>query len=136
MKTLFAAALQSCGLSQREAAAFLDVSIDNVRSWSTGRRTPPAGVMLELWELNDRQQEAADEAYQAWREAKQPKEIEIGVATDDHEAESLGWPCVTAHMMVAERLWQMILPEEARVIVVPRGSTVTSAAAADTHEKK
>ena len=52
MKTTFAAAIQLCGLSQQEAADFLGVRLDTVKSWSSGRNPPPAGVwamLAQLW---------------------------------------------------------------------------------------
>lgn len=56
--------------------------------------------------------------------------IELGVSADNHEAQSLGWPCVGAHAavlgLVAARCGQPVR-------IVPRGSTVATAAAADAH---
>ena len=57
--TPLAASLQLCGLSQREAAAFLDVRLDTLKSWSSGRGPTPEGVMRELAALQGRIVKAA-----------------------------------------------------------------------------
>lgn len=46
--TIFKSAIAICGLSQRDAAEFLDVSVDTVKSWSAGRNPVPDGVWWEL----------------------------------------------------------------------------------------
>ena len=87
--------------------------------------------MQALHELADRQEEAASQALDVWEAEGQPAEIEIGLASDDHEAQSLGWPCVGAHLAVIRRMWEAM--PDVRVSVVPRGSTPAAAAAADAH---
>lgn len=130
--TLFPAILAACGLSQREAAELLGVRLDTVKSWSSGRRTVSPGALAELWALADRQETAARQAAQAWESQGRPAAVEIGIAADDHEARSLGWPCVGAHLAVVRRAWELV-GDRAAVTVVPRGSTVATAAAADAH---
>lgn len=132
MVTLFPAILAARGLSHREAADLLGVRLDTVKSWSSGRRTVSPGALAELWALADRQEEAAQQATDAWESAGKPPSVEIGVAADDHEARGLGWPCAGAHLAVARRVWELI-GTETQVRVVPRGSTVATAAAADAH---
>lgn len=51
MITPIAQAIQICGLSQQEAADYLDVSLSTVKSWCSGRRTLPVGVWRELGQL-------------------------------------------------------------------------------------
>ena len=59
--TAFKSALGICGLAQTEAAAFLDVSIDTVKSWcAEGPSSPPRDVWLRLADLFDHIQDAAD----------------------------------------------------------------------------
>jgi hypothetical protein len=57
-------------------------------------------------------------------------EIEIGYATDDAEAQAMSWPCRAAQ-------WQslaLVFASAARTVrLVPRGSTLATAAAADAH---
>lgn len=58
----FASAIRLCGLSQREAAEVLDVSIDTVKSWCSGRANPPLGVWRFLALLFRQIERAADGA--------------------------------------------------------------------------
>ncbi len=132
--TLFASILAACGLSQSEAAELLGVRLDTVKSWSSGRRTVSPGALSELLALARRQDRAAAEAAEAWRQAGRPERVEVGVAADDHEARSLGWPSVGAHLAVARRLWELI-GDQATVVVGPRGATQATAAAADAHRR-
>ncbi|TKD17940.1 hypothetical protein FBT96_12410 [Rhodobacter capsulatus] len=62
MRTTFAAAIAICGLSQQEAADYLGVRIDTVKSWSSGRNPPPDGVWGMLADLYRRVENAADHA--------------------------------------------------------------------------
>lgn len=134
MPSLFSAALTLCGLSHREAAAFLNVRPDTVKSWSAGRNPVPAGAMAELHRLSERMDEAAENVADLFDEHAPAAAVEIGIASDDHEARSLGWPCVGAQMALAARVWSL-LPEGVTLRLVPRGSTVATAAAADEHDK-
>lgn len=128
-------AMAACGLSQREAAALLDVRLDTVGKAMIGRGRVPPGWLAELRALHQRQSHAAEQAYQLWRDAGEPREIELGIASDDYEAQQppLGWPCVGAQMAVMRLLWER-LPADVRLILVPRGSTIATAAAVDAHE--
>lgn len=58
----FKSAIGVCGLSQKEAAEFLDVRLDTIKSWSVGRGNPPLGVWLLLASLLEQIQDAADNA--------------------------------------------------------------------------
>ena len=49
--TLVSALISACGLSNREAAKYLDVRLDTLHSWSSGRRTPPDGAVHQLAQL-------------------------------------------------------------------------------------
>jgi DNA-binding XRE family transcriptional regulator len=60
--TAFKSSLSICGLSQSEAAEFLEVSIDTVKSWCSGRANPPLGVWQLLASLFEQVQDAADGA--------------------------------------------------------------------------
>ena len=129
MLTPFALLLGRCGLSHREAAELLAVRLDTVKSWSTGRNRAPAGAITALRGIYARIDQAAAETLALIRQ-QAPEEIEIGIATDDHEARSLGWPCVGAHAALAGLVVARCgVPAR----IVPRGSTVATAAAADTH---
>lgn len=136
--TPFRLILNSSGLSIREAAVYLNVSHNTAESWAGGRRSVPAGVMAEMFSLIDRQERAAREAVDVitGMAAQRPdmEAIDIGFCADDFEAQSLGWPCKTAHDAVIRRVLEG-LPPELRPLVqlVPRGSTLTTAGAADAH---
>lgn len=139
MKTAFALIAERCGLSHREAADFLGVRVDTVKSWSTGRNPAPAGAIASLRGLYAQIEKAAGEAEKqiaAFIEQHgAPEGIELGLASDDHEARlpPLGWPCVGAN---AAMLGIVAARATINVKIVPRGSSAASAAAADAHEKR
>lgn len=58
--TTFKSAIAICGLTAREAADFLSVSHDTVKSWSQGRNAPPMGVWRDLAGLYARIANAAN----------------------------------------------------------------------------
>jgi hypothetical protein len=122
--------LSRVGLSQADAAALHSVRLDTVKSWCTGRNPVPAGVITDLRALYAFQRRSADEAVALAAKAPAGAEIELGYAVDDTEAQSLGWPCAAAQHaslgMVVARL-------DRPVRLVPRGSTLATAAAADAH---
>lgn len=132
MTTAFTLLSQRCGLSLREAANFLGVRIDTVKSWSSGRNPAPAGVIDELRRLYGRIEGAAEAAIQQIEDvatdAGQPETVEMGISADDHEAQSLGWPCVGAHAAV---IGLVAAWADVPIVIVPRGSTVATAGAAD-----
>jgi hypothetical protein len=132
--TLYGLLLQRCGLSHREAAALHGVRLDTVASWSAGRRGAPAGAIAELRALY-RQVEAAAARVLAAIDAVEgdaPDMIELGLSADDHEAQALGWPCVGAHAAV---LGIVAARTDRQVRIVPRGTTLATAAAADAHRR-
>jgi len=129
MLTVFALLLDRCGLSHREAADVLGVRLDTVKSWAAGRNRAPPGAVADLRTIYARIERAAEEALAVIRE-QAPELVEIGLASDDHEARSLGWPCVGAH---AALLGLIAARCGAPVRVVPRGTTAATAGAADAH---
>ena len=62
--------------------------------------------------------------------AQAPDEIELGLVSDDYEAQQLGWPCVGAQ---AAMLGIVAAKAAAPVRIVPRGVTVATAAAVEPH---
>lgn len=60
--TAFKSALSICGLSQQEAADFLDVQLNSVKKWCNGTLNPPIGVWQMLASLFEQIQDAADSA--------------------------------------------------------------------------
>ena len=139
MTTLFAVLAQVCGLSHKEAADFLGVRVDTVKSWSAGRSQPPVGVLDELSLLATRIIAVADGVVGGII-AHAPGDpgagvVELGVASDDHEAQDLGWPCVGAHRAAIGLAAARAMIEGYTVEIVPRGSTVSTAAAIQAHDK-
>lgn len=120
-----------CGLSHQEAAALHGVRLDTVQSWVIGRNQAPAGAIAELRTLYRQIDTTAHEAALRIRRMRpQPDTVELGLASDDHEAHQLGLPCVGAHRaLLGLVVARVALP----VRIVPRGSTVATAAALEGH---
>lgn len=133
MTTTFSLLCDRCGLSLGEAADFLRVRPDTIRSWSSGRRGAPDGAIMQLRALYAQIDRAAGEAAKLARKQASGATVELGLASDDREARSLGWPCVGAQAaslgIAAARL-------KKDVVIVPRGSTLATAGAADAHDKR
>ncbi len=98
MTTAFSLLLDRCGLSQREAAAFLGVRIDTVKSWSSGRAPVRAGAVAELRGLYARIERAGAGvlAMIGAPDGATSDEVELILVTSDEEARELGWPGVGA----------------------------------------
>jgi len=58
--TTFKSAITICGLSQKEAANYLDVSISSVKDWSRGKSAPPIGIWEMMAKLYSRIKNASD----------------------------------------------------------------------------
>jgi hypothetical protein len=131
--TPFTLLLGAAGLSHREASDFLQVRLDTIHAWSSGRNNCRPAVLTELRALIQKQDRAAREAIaqiEQVRSQHPAAEIELGYPTDDHEAQGLGWPCVGAWRAMAARVVVAALP----VRLVPRGSSLATAAAIAAHE--
>lgn len=130
--TAFAALCSLCGLSQREASAYLDASPSSIDKMARGVRSTPAGILGELRALHRQQRRAAAAIIRQWRRMSgrhgAPELIELALSSDDHEARSKGWPCVGAERAAYALAIARI---DAPAVIVPRGSTVGTAAAAD-----
>jgi transcriptional regulator with XRE-family HTH domain len=123
--------IDRCGLSQKEAATALGVSLASIESWTRGRRTVPPGVIGELRTLYRQIEAAADAAIAAIAAQPGADAIDLGYCVDDHEAQSLGWPVAAAQWA---SLGLVIARVDRPVHLVPRGSTPATAAAADVHD--
>lgn len=130
--TAFFLLAQRCGLSLAEAADFLGVRLDTVKSWSAGRNPTPEGVIDELRALYAKIERAADNLLAIIEDADDDEEIEIGYASDDKEANGLGWPCAGAQHAA---IGLTIARSDRDILLSPRGSTLATAAAADVHNR-
>jgi hypothetical protein len=131
--TPFALLLGTAGLSHREASDFLQVRLDTIHTWSSGRNNCRPAVLAELRDLIQKQERAAREAIaqiEQVRSQHPAAEIELGYPTDDYEAKGLGWPCVGAWRAMAARVVVAALP----VRLEPRGSSLATAAAIEAHQ--
>lgn len=129
--TPFAILIQFAGLSQREAAAFLNLSPSSIDKMARGVRSTPEGIVNELCDLIERQDVAADQALALIVDTG-AESIELGYPADDHEAQHLGMPSVGAWAAMAARV---IANSGTKVVLAPRGSTLSTAAATDAHER-
>jgi hypothetical protein len=116
-------------------------------SWSSGRRSPPQAVLEDLARLHQLIKATAVQQIaqmktllvKAKAENKMPAFIELGYAADDQEAQLLGLPCVGAHaallgLIMAGLILDGSVPASS-LRLVPRGSTPTTAGAADAHRR-
>jgi hypothetical protein len=130
-------ALAACGLSAQQAAEYLSVSTQSIRDALTRPhklRCPP-GWLTELRGLHQRQRLLADKALEIIATQTSrfgPGQVELGYCVDDAESRMLGLPCVAAHAAVLRMIWEG-LPDGCVPIVVPRGTTIGTAGAADAH---
>lgn len=108
-----------------------NVRLDTVKSWCAGRARAPVGVIAELRALYARQHQAASQALQMIAERPEVREIELGYAVEDVEAQSLGWPCAAAQWA---SFGMVIAQTDRNITLVPRGTTVATAAAAEARE--
>ncbi len=132
--SLFGLLRQFCGLSHGEVSEVFNVSLDTAKSWSSDRRTAPPAVMNEIAYLAERIDTAADEVADFVVEDDESV-IELGLCADDAEAQSQGWPCLGASHAAIGMTAARLIAEGHVVRIVPRGTTLASAAAADIHDK-
>jgi hypothetical protein len=123
--TLFSLLCSVCGLSHREAADFLGVRLDTVKSWSAGRNRAPDGVLDALADLAAKIDAAADEtvdeiARQSKRSKATPAEVELVISPNDAAARKRGWPCVGAHRAVLALIVARGMAEGYKFTIVPR----------------
>ena len=130
--TPFALLLQLSGLSQREATSVLNTSPSSIDKMARGVRSTPPGIIAEMRDLISRQERTANEALDVLS-GLEADIFELGYPVDDHEAQTLGWPCVGAWSGMAARV---VAGTHRTVKLVPRGSTPATAAASDIREAR
>lgn len=134
--TLFRLLISVSGFSHTQAADFLDVRRDTINSWSASRNPTPSGVITELATLISRMQNAVDQTMETIDEQHtEPAIIELGYCADDHEAQSLGWPTASVHARVIGMIASQCIELGHTVEVLPRGTTIATAAAIQSHNK-
>jgi hypothetical protein len=133
--TTFSILMQRCGLSQREASELLEVRLDTVKSWSSGRNPVRLAIINELRDLHRKIERAGQELVAMVQrpiemqreESGEPTKLEFGLAQSDAEARKLGFPCTGAHT-AALGVAIASLPDNIEVEIVPRqtGATMTA----------
>jgi hypothetical protein len=124
-------------LSSSEAAQFLDVSLDTVKSWSSGRNNAPEWAIDDLrllWlELERRAEMVVQQLYEAIKaQGSPPSTIEFGAPATDREAqEELDLPFASVFdTFIAIVMTRTDIP----VVVVPRESTPLNRSAVEARE--
>jgi len=125
--TPFAVLAERCGLSQREAAEFLKVRIDTVKSWCAGRNVAKSAVLAELRGLYANIQAAADKLAQdngrlleLQRErGVEPRGIVFGLAETDDVARAFGFPSQGPYV-AAIGLALLRLPDDVAIVMQPQ----------------
>lgn len=125
--TPFKLMLYATRLSNREAAAYLNMSVRTVENNASGKNQTKPAVMEELRDLYNVQRDAANHAL-AELDRRQLDVLVLGRPSDDQEAQSAGWPCVGAWVGAAA---MVIAETSATTRVVPLGSEPATALAAD-----
>lgn len=112
--------MHRCGLSQREAADYLDVNHRTVGYWLSGRMAPRPEHWQRLADLCEQQHQAAVEALRRALVARGhliAGDILVPhLSRTDEEAQELGWPCAGAHLAVIRRI---VEGAPATVTVIP-----------------
>jgi hypothetical protein len=115
--TFFASLIRRLGLTQVEAATFLDVRPKTVEDWCSGRRNAPPGAYETLHGLALRQQEAAKAIAEILRKSG-AAEIEAAVRPAE-------WPSDGAALVPLVDAW-IEAGDGRRVTIVKPGSTPAS----------
>src|SRR5205809_321438 len=99
MKTGFAILLERCGLGRGEAADFLLASPDDVDAWAAGAALAPSAVVAlrGLYRTIVHAGRELGEALRISLEQQSGRHVAIGIAQNDGEARTHGFPCVGAH---------------------------------------
>jgi len=125
--TPFAVLAERCGLSQREAAEFLKVRLDTVKSWCAGRNVARPSVLAELRALYGTIQTAAENLArdnerlieQQRQRGVQPRAIVFGLAETDDVARAYGFPSQGPYM-AAIGLAVLRLPDDVGIEMAPQ----------------
>ena len=142
--TSFGLLLRLSMMGTDDAANFFGVRPDTINKWASGRREPPQSVIAGLANYIDETDEAVDLSLDNFRKitenhdpADHPGEIELAYATDDAEAQTLGAISAAQHLAIITKTAAsaLLFFPKAKIKIVPRGTTISTAAAADLHDK-
>ena len=128
------------GMDTFEASTFLGVDEDAIMMWVSGDEEADEDSIEKMAELICKMVTSVGETLdyllnQMEENDSAPAFLEMGLASDDAEAELLGWPCVRVHEMVLGMMAAQATEIGIPISIVPRGSTLSSAAAADAFEE-
>lgn len=129
MTTTFAAALEICGLTRAEAAAFLDVSPSSIDDWTKPRITkfgpasPPSGVWAQLAVLYRRIEDAADNASGLIQPDLMDRKAMNNLAADSGDDPLPGHADLTAGAMALLLAWADQMDEAAADMAGKRQDT-------------
>ena len=125
-----------------EAARQVGKAMRTIRQVSTGFQDEMRHAIEDSVEAD-----AAKEAGVAYTPASRPGvqrdedrpdeggPTDLTAASDDAEAQTLGWPCAGTHRAVLGLMVARGMADGHRFKIVPRGSTVATAGAADIHDR-
>lgn len=135
--TPFSAYIAASGLSYAEAGAILGATKETVRDWARGKSRTPADALAWAHELVGAMLSKADTLADVYEQLAEqhgpPPVIEIAGSTDDYEAQSNGFVNLN-HERATIGLAVAQLPL-GTVKLVPRGSTLATAAAEAQHKR-
>ena len=132
--------LKATGMDSIDAAKFHGGDEDVIYMWVSGDEEPSQHEIDKISDLICRMAISVSEVLdhiidQMEEHGSGPDVLELGLASDDQEAGVLGWPNKSAHKMLLGMTAAQMSEIGIKVSIVPRGSTVPSAAAADAFEQ-
>lgn len=134
--TPFAAYLATSNVTYDQAANHFDVPLVTIEDWASGRSNAPDEATQWAHQLIVGMLTKANTLVAAYDDLKtkygEPGVIEIGISTDDHEAQLNGFMS-KAHERATMGLALAQLPTGV-IKLVPRGSTLGTAAAEAQHK--
>ncbi len=134
--TPFAAYLATSNVTYEQAAHHFGLPVTTIEDWASGRSKAPDEATEWAHQLIVGMLTKANTLTAAYEDLKanygEPGEIEIGISTDDHEAQLNGFMSKT-HERATMGLALAQLPTGV-IKLVPRGSTLGTAAAEAQHK--
>jgi len=106
--TIFPHLLTASGLTQQEAADFLEVRRSSVDGWARGRRICPNELLNRMIALVQAQTAMADHTLDLIDDHPDAEEVEIEFCADNYEAQGLGLPTKSAYDAVIRRVIERI----------------------------